>query len=147
MKISKKEVFVGILLIFILSFFCINTVSANGIKVTAKPSASSNLPYTDHTLVWDNYCPMCGNHDVLEFNPKKTHEGELTCSKCGADYCAVTGKEKDGKISRANLSLFKGNHVINYAAENEIYQNDNSISFLETILLDKLSINLIHKLI
>lgn len=90
-------------------------ISASTITVTAKPSASNSLPYKDYTLTWENYCPLCGHNGTLIFNPKGTYEGELTCSHCGADYCAVTGKDKHGKGSRAHLTVLKDSyyHAIN----------------------------------
>ena len=48
---------------------------------------------------WKNKCPFCGGK--LKFNPKKTAEGELTCSKCDADFCCVSGKDKAVKVRRS----------------------------------------------
>lgn len=42
---------------------------------------------------FENYCPMCGCHGTLQWNPKGTREGEITCSHCDSDY-SVSGKEK-----------------------------------------------------
>ena len=47
---------------------------------------------------WKNVCPFC--KAKLKFNPKKTEEGELTCSKCDADFCAVSGQDKANKVRR-----------------------------------------------
>ncbi|KZX14987.1 hypothetical protein MBCUT_17890 [Methanobrevibacter cuticularis] len=107
MKNISKKLFLGITLIFIMSMISISVVSASTITVIAKPSASNNLPYKDHTKTWENYCPLCHSHGTLVFNPKKTYEGELTCSNCGADYCGVTGKDKSFHGSRAELIPFK----------------------------------------
>lgn len=41
-----------------------------------------------------NYCPVGGHTGTLIWNPKGSAEGEWTCSKCGADYCAKCGSEK-----------------------------------------------------
>ena len=47
---------------------------------------------TEH--YWKNSCPLCGKEGTLLFNPKKTAEGELTCSACDADYDCVNGEDK-----------------------------------------------------
>jgi len=107
LKLHEHKFFIGISLIFVISLFCIATISASPITVTAKPSAVNDLPYVDYTVTWKNHCPLCGHDETLTFNPKSTYEGELTCSYCDADYCAVTGKDKYGKGPRSRLLLFK----------------------------------------
>lgn len=55
----------------------------------------------DYKLVkktWVNSCPFCKGK--LKFNPKKTAEGELTCSKCDADFCCVSGNDKATKVRK-----------------------------------------------
>lgn len=47
---------------------------------------------------WKNICPFCKGK--LKFNPKKTAEGELTCSKCDADFCCVSGNDKATKVRK-----------------------------------------------
>jgi len=47
---------------------------------------------------WKNKCPFCGGK--LKWNPKNVPEGELTCSKCDADFCAVSGKDKAYKVRK-----------------------------------------------
>lgn len=90
-----------------MSLLSISSVAADTITVTAKPSAKNSLPYKDYTITWENHCPLCGHDGTLVFNPKGTYEGELTCSHCGADYCAVTGKDKNWNGPRAYLKVFK----------------------------------------
>jgi hypothetical protein len=107
LKNKSKGFFIGISLIFIISLFFISAVAASSITVTSKPSAKNNLAYKDYTVTWKNHCPLCGHDNTLIFNPKGTYEGELTCSKCGADYCSVTGKDKYGGGPRAYLEAFK----------------------------------------
>lgn len=51
---------------------------------------------------FENYCPLCKKHGGLRFNPKRVPEGEWTCKYCGADYCGVTGKDKNWRV-RATL--------------------------------------------
>ena len=47
---------------------------------------------------WKNICPFCKGK--LKFNPKKTDEGELTCQKCDADFCCVSGNDKATKVRK-----------------------------------------------
>lgn len=47
---------------------------------------------------WLNSCPFCKGK--LSFNPKSTDEGELTCKKCNADFCCVSGQDKAVKVRR-----------------------------------------------
>ena len=66
------------------------------ITITARPSVKSGYAYRWYTTTWINYCPHCHRYGVL-YNAHKyqaRHEQELTCAKCGADYCGVVGKEK-----------------------------------------------------
>lgn len=52
---------------------------------------------------WKNECPFCkakGKTSRLKWNPKKVAEGELTCSSCDADFCAVSGKDKASKVRK-----------------------------------------------
>ncbi len=99
------------ILIISLIFVCFITVSAvsaiNTITVTAKPSAGEKMEYKEYTTVFLNHCPLCNHSGTLSFNPKGTAEGEITCSHCDADYCAVTGKDKNGGGSRATLTIIK----------------------------------------
>lgn len=66
------------------------------ITITAKPSVRCGYSYKWYTTTWIDYCPHCHRYGVL-YNAHKypaRFEQELTCKKCGADYCGVTGKEK-----------------------------------------------------
>lgn len=128
MKLYEHRFFIGISLIFIISLFCIATISASTITVTAKPSAVNDLPYKDYTMTWENYCPLCGHNGTLILNPKGTYEGELTCSYCDADYCAVTGKDKHEKGPRACLSPFKDQNHSNNGTSFYKYNNDTNSS-------------------
>jgi transglutaminase-like putative cysteine protease len=76
------------------------------INVVALPSASNyaGFTYAYYNTTFVNYCPHCGLYGTLQNNPKNTAEGELTCAYDGADYCAVTGKEK---ITNSNYVLTK----------------------------------------
>lgn len=69
----------------------------NTITVKTYPSKNGyDYKLTKHT--WQNYCPLCKSKGTLTFNPKKTPEGEITCSKCDADYCGTSGKDKAKKV-------------------------------------------------
>lgn len=63
----------------------------------AYPS-KSGYSYKLTKKTWKNKCPFCGAK--LKFNPKKVPEGELTCSKCDADFCCVSGKDKAVKVRK-----------------------------------------------
>ncbi len=69
-------------------------VGSTTVKATARCSCGAKGDYNYHTAAFKNYCPYCHQDGTLVWNPKATAEGEWTCSKCGADYCAVCGKEK-----------------------------------------------------
>ena len=69
-------------------------VTSAFVKDTAFCSCGT-LSYGYHTNTFENYCPRCHSYGTLKFNPKGSPEGEWTCSKCSADYCAASGKEKE----------------------------------------------------
>ena len=64
------------------------------ISMWAKPSVRSSYAYRWYYKTFIDYCPHCHHYNVLLKNPKGVPEREYTCRRCGADYCAVTGKEK-----------------------------------------------------
>ena len=64
------------------------------ISMRAKPSVRSSYSYRWYKKTFIDYCPHCHHYNVLLKNPKGVPEREYTCRRCGADYCAVTGKEK-----------------------------------------------------
>ena len=64
------------------------------ISMWAKPSVRSSYAYRWYKKTFIDYCPHCHHYNVLLKNPKGVPEREYTCRRCGADYCAVTGKEK-----------------------------------------------------
>ena len=64
------------------------------ISMWAKPSVRSGYAYRWYKKTFIDYCPHCHRYNVLLKNPKGVPEREYTCRHCGADYCAVTGKEK-----------------------------------------------------
>lgn len=69
----------------------------NTVTTWAYPS-KAGYDYKLTKKTWKNKCPFCGNK--FKFNPKKTPEGELTCQKCDADFCCVSGKDKAVKVRK-----------------------------------------------
>ena len=59
------------------------------------PSYGNDYQYINYTTTWLNFCPDCGYYGTLLINTKGTYEGELTCYHCDADYCGVSGHEKN----------------------------------------------------
>ncbi len=90
--------------------------SGDGFTCSGKPSAGKCCarnhggvmpPYTTVTRTYKNYCVMCKASNCLADTPKnpsrnRVAEGEISCTKCGADYCICCGAEKDGTC-RSNL--------------------------------------------
>ena len=79
---------------------------------TGSRSGSSPYKYQKYTKTWKQWCPHASCHAVgqMKDNPKGTHEGEITCGACGADYDGVTGKEK---INGSTLFLYDANNKCN----------------------------------
>lgn len=72
------------------------------ITITSRPSCGCRYSYTWHTMEYMNYCPYCQRYGTL-YNAHKwpaRHEQELTCKKCGSDWCGCCGKEKMGYSKR-----------------------------------------------
>lgn len=100
-----------------------------GVKATFKDGTVTTWAYPsksgyDYKLTkktWKNACPLCKSVShyktagKLKWNPKKVPEGELTCSQCGADFCAVSGKDKNkkvrGKLTPATVTPNKASKV------------------------------------
>ena len=86
----------------------------------AYPS-KSGYDYKLQKKTWKNECPLCTKvshfkkKGKLKFNPKGTDEGELTCEQCGADFCAVSGQDKNvkirGKLTPATVTPNKSSKV------------------------------------
>lgn len=66
------------------------------ITITAKPSCGCKYGYKWKTTTFINYCPHCHFYGTLKnvHKVQARYEQELTCTKCGADYCGRCGKEK-----------------------------------------------------
>ena len=77
-----------------------------GVKATFKDDTVTTWAYPSKSgyaykltkKSWKNHCSFCGGK--LKFNPKGVPEGELTCSKCDADFCCVSGQDKATKVRR-----------------------------------------------
>lgn len=72
------------------------------VTVYCYPS-KSGYPYKLTKKTWKNECPFCKSKGIkskLKFNPKNTEEGELTCEKCDADFCGVSGLDKAVKVRK-----------------------------------------------
>lgn len=73
------------------------------VTVWCYPSKSGH-DYKLTKKTWKNECPLCTKlshyktKGKLKFNPKNVDEGELTCEQCGADFCGVTGQDKNTKV-------------------------------------------------
>ena len=68
------------------------------VKITARPSCGCGRHYSYkwRTRTFVDYCPHCHRYGVLRnvHKPQAKWEQELTCKKCGADYCGNCGHEK-----------------------------------------------------
>ena len=73
-------------------------VTSAFVKATTFCSCGS-MSYGYHTNTFENYSPRCKSYGTLKFNPKSSPEVEWTCVKCGSDYCAASGKEKEPNSS------------------------------------------------
>ncbi|HOV84071.1 MAG TPA: hypothetical protein PLE52_04555, partial [Paludibacteraceae bacterium] len=75
------------------------TITVPTITVYHMPSCgccAGRVPYQRYWKTWVNYCPRCGRTGTLLDNPKHVYEGEITCSRCDADYCGYCGGDKKG---------------------------------------------------
>ena len=122
-----KKLLIAILMVSLLLCACISVDYASSvsnkktkevkkavkkpvIKLRARPSCTvcyrKHRPYKWRTVKFINYCPHCKRYNVLYNAHKRAarHEQELTCKRCGADYC-MCGKEK---YSFSNVYLKKG---------------------------------------
>ena len=69
-------------------------IHENGVARIHKIVVEKPKAYRWYRKTFIDYCPHCHHYNVLLKNPKGVPEREYTCKRCGADYCAVTGKEK-----------------------------------------------------
>ena len=65
----------------------------------------NKCPHCGGKLVWDSGrkdtdCVHCGHYKHSKREWGNISETEITCSKCCADFCSVTGWDKDGKYSK-----------------------------------------------
>lgn len=107
--------------------------SGSCVCFTGKPSCAYNCgPYVDIRKCWVNKCPFpsCGGEGTLVYNPKGVYEGEITCSKCSADFCVVCGRDKQAP-SRARLTPCGGSDTSSDTSEET--QVSDSKSFEEEL--------------
>jgi len=76
-----------------------------------KPSCAFCMKYDGYkyrwyTAVWELICKHCGGKLTREEN-KRVPEGQLHCTKCGANYCGVCGREKVWNRTRAEKYRIK----------------------------------------
>lgn len=68
------------------------------VTITARPSCGCGRHYSYRwrTRTFVDYCPHCHRYGVLRnvHKPQAKWEQELTCKRCGADYCGNCGHEK-----------------------------------------------------
>lgn len=68
------------------------------ITMTGKPSCSCGRRYSYrwYTRTYINYCPYCHRYGTLYDAHKyqARYEKEITCRRCGSDWCINCGKEK-----------------------------------------------------
>lgn len=66
------------------------------VTITARPSCGCGYSYRWRTNTFIDYCPHCHHYNCLRNVHKwqAKYEQELTCKRCSADFCGVTGKEK-----------------------------------------------------
>lgn len=102
-----------------------------GVKATFKDDTVTTWAYPSKSgysykltkKTWKNACPLCTKVShfkkagKLKWNPKGVPEGELTCSQCGADFCAVSGMDKNRKVrGKLTPATVKPNKVTKVAA-------------------------------
>ena len=58
------------------------------------------------THTWIDWCPLCGAHDCLSWNPKGARPGEWTCLECDGDFDGTNGYDKSGKGARGQLERY-----------------------------------------
>ena len=79
-------------------------VTPQYVQASGYNSASGGWYWINHAT-FENYCPYCGRHGGLTFNPKGTPEGEFTCKFCDSDF-SISGKCKSGYRNAKSLTKF-----------------------------------------
>lgn len=100
-----------------------------------KNSAGAELgryPYKNtYKSIFENKCPMCGKTGVLKWDCiKKQPETEITCSACLADFCSVTGYDKNGTL-RSKLKKV-GNTVKSSSSEQKKLKSGSMVAVAGT---------------
>ena len=81
-------------------------------SVIWKTVFENRCPWCGGKLVWDYArqgadCVHCGGYSHSKREWGAIPETEITCSKCCADYCAVTGWDKNGHFSKKLKTISK----------------------------------------
>jgi hypothetical protein len=131
---------IGVLLITASAISMIYSQDYGTVSASALPSCSkhSDADYVYKEVKFKNFCPLCGAHDTLVFNPKNVPEGEWTCSMdkggCDADYCCHDGWDKGTKDNDPNNPPLLRDHLI--VANNS--DSDNSLELNELLEINEL---------
>ena len=105
----------------------------------AYPS-KSGYDYKLTKKTWKNVCPFCKGK--LKFNPKSTPEGELTCSKCDADFCCVSGQDKAVKVRKKLTPATVTSNSVTKVAESQTKSQTCSLSKAEALTKAKSILNI-----
>lgn len=93
----------------------------------------NKCPHCGGKLVWDRGnskadCVHCGGYSRSKREWGNISESEITCSKCCADFCAVTGWDKDGKFQSKYKLKKVGSTVESSRAEQNKLQNGKMVA-------------------
>lgn len=88
---------------------------------------------------WKNVCPFC--QGKLKFNPKSTLEGELTCEKCDADFCCVSGQDKAVKVRKKLIPATVTPNKATKVADSQTKSQSCSLSKAEALTKAKKMLN------
>ena len=88
---------------------------------------------------WKNKCPFCGG--TFKFNPKGVAEGELTCTKCDADFCCVSGKDKAVKVRKTLTPATVTSNSATKVADSQTQSQKCSLSKAQALTKAKKELN------
>ena len=93
----------------------------------------NRCPHCGGKLVWDRgnskaNCVHCGGYSRSKREWGNISESEITCSKCCADFCAVTGWDKDGKFQSKYKLKKVGSTVESSRAEQNKLQDGKMVA-------------------
>ena len=93
----------------------------------------NKCPHCGGQLVWDRGnskadCVHCGGYSHSKREWGNISETEITCSKCCADFCSVTGWDKDGKFQSKYKLKKVGSTVKSSKSEQDKLQNGKMVA-------------------